>query len=152
MSRSISISQAAYEDLDAIAVLFDQYRMFYGKISDLEGASAFLYGLMENRESVIFIAKDEDNGQATGFAQLYPVFSSLSMQRSWILNDLYVPEAYRNQGIGKQLLNAVTEYAVHTKAKGIALETGIRNVGAQKLYEQLGYTREDEFYHYYLSL
>lgn len=152
MSVSVHISQATYKDLMSVTHLFDQYRQFYGQPSDPEGAQAFLFRLMEHRESVIFVAKDEENGKAAGFAQLYPVFSSLSMQRSWILNDLYVLKEYRNSGIGKQLLDAVSEYAVESKAKGIALETGVGNKGAQKLYEQLGYTRDDEYYHYYLNL
>lgn len=152
MTRTVHIMQATYKDLASVAHLFDQYRQFYGQPSDPEGAAAFLFRLMEHRESVIFVARDEETGKAAGFAQLYPIFSSLSMQRSLILNDLYVLEEYRNFGIGKQLLEAVSEYGIASKAKGIALETGVGNKGAQKLYEQLGYTRDDEFYHYYLTL
>ncbi|RCX23564.1 GNAT family acetyltransferase [Fontibacillus phaseoli] len=152
MSESVHISQASFKDLNETAVLFNDYRVYYGKDSDLEGAGAFLYGLMEHRESVVFLARGNENGKAAGFAQLYPVFSSLSMQRSWILNDLYVAAEFRNQGIGHQLLAAVSDYAVFTKSKGIALETGVGNLGSQRLYEQCGYVRDDEFYHYFLNL
>ncbi|WP_410768632.1 GNAT family N-acetyltransferase [Fontibacillus sp. BL9] len=152
MNKHVHISQASIKDLDDTAVLFNDYRVFYGKPSDLDGARAFLHSLMEHRESVVFLARDNESGKAAGLAQLYPVFSSLSMQRSWILNDLFVAEEFRNQGIGHQLLAAVSEYAVFTKSKGIALETGVGNLGSQKLYEQFGYVRDDEFYHYYLTL
>lgn len=43
---------------------------------------------LENHESVILIA--EENGEFIGFTQLYPTFSSVSMKRIYILNDLFV--------------------------------------------------------------
>lgn len=152
MNESLHITEASFRDLDDAAVLFDQYRSFYGQTADLEGARGFLFNLMEHRESVILLARDGQNGDAVGFAQLYPVFSSISMQRSWILNDLFVMESFRAKGIGKKLLSAVSDFAKQTKAKGIALETGSENKKAQKLYEELGYVRDEDFYNYYLKL
>lgn len=41
---SITIAQATIRELDEAAVLFDEYRVFYGQESDVEGAKAFLFG------------------------------------------------------------------------------------------------------------
>lgn len=152
MNELLHITQASFQDLDDVSVLFDQYRSYYGQASDPVGARAFLFRLMEHRESVIFLARNGQHGDAVGFAQLYPVFSSISMQRSWILNDLFVIESSRGHGAGRKLLSEVSEFAKRSMAKGIALETGIENKKAQKLYEDLGYARDDDFYHYYLKL
>ncbi|WP_334071227.1 MULTISPECIES: GNAT family N-acetyltransferase [Paenibacillus] len=152
MSAKFGISQAALGDLPDVARLFDHYRVFYGKDSDEAGAEAFLFTLMEHRESVILLARAEADRQAIGFAQLYPAYSSISMQRSWILNDLFVLEDWRNQGVARQLLKAAAEMARLTEAKGIALETALDNLSAQKLYESMGYVRDTRFYHYYLTL
>ena len=52
----IDVRQATIDDLAGIAVLFDQYRIFYGQATDLESAYAFLFERFEHNESVIFVA------------------------------------------------------------------------------------------------
>lgn len=150
--REFEIKQATIYDLDDITPIFDQYRVFYKQESDLDGAKQFLFEKLEHRESVIFMAKDLDDGQVVGFTQLYPIFSSISMQRAWILNDLYVIEGIRSQGVARGLMNQARDYAIATRAKGIQLSTALDNVRAQKLYESLNYERDVEYYHYYLTL
>lgn len=91
----IYIHQATIEDLDKLAHIFDEYRMFYGQQSNVEQAREFLFDRFEHSESVIFVAKVEGQEEIIGFTQLYPSFSSVSLKRSWILNDLYVMGSYR---------------------------------------------------------
>ncbi|EIK52210.1 GCN5-like N-acetyltransferase [Stutzerimonas stutzeri TS44] len=124
---------------------------FYGQETNLKLARDFITERLENSESTIFYAQTAD-GKYIGFTQLYPSFSSVSAQRSWILNDLYVSEEARGRGIGKKLLNKAKEYALITKAKGISLETAISNIQAQNLYESLGYIKDLDYYSYYLNL
>ncbi|GGH22486.1 GNAT family N-acetyltransferase [Paenibacillus segetis] len=152
MNNPIQTYQATIADLDQIVPIFDEYRVFYGQESDVEGARQFLFSHLEHRESVIFMAKDTVSGQCAGYTQLYPVFSSISLKRSWILNDLFVLKDYRNQGIAKMLLTEAAEFAHQTKAKGIELSTAWDNSRAQRLYEQFGFIRDEEFYYYYLKL
>lgn len=148
----ILIVQATVKDLEPLVPVFDQYRMFYKQQSDLEGAKRFLFEKFEHRESVIFLAKHQPSDQIVGFTQLYPSFSSISLQRTWILNDLFVCADYRKQGIATKLLDQAKEFAVLTKAKGLALSTATGNDTAQRRYEALGYKRDDEFYHYFLKV
>jgi len=138
-------------DLDDVAVLFNNYRIFYEQSSDLQGAKAFLKERMEQNESTIFLAKSKD-GRPVGFVQLYPIFSSVGMKRKWLLNDLFVAEEYRRHGVGKALMNQAKEFAVETNTAGILLETSKDNVNAQALYESEGYEKEDTVYFYNLSL
>ena len=146
------IRQATINDLEKIAILFDKYRIFYGQTSDVERASSFLFDRFEHGESVIFIAEQRQANMLAGFTQLYPVFSSVSMKRLWVLNDLFVDEMYRKQGIANRLLDAAKAFAVHTKAKGIELSTATDNYQAQKLYEKMGYVKDEAFFHYYLRV
>jgi ribosomal protein S18 acetylase RimI-like enzyme len=145
------ILRAEHADVGGIAHLFDAYRMFYGQPSNLALASDFLTERVRNGESVVFYARDAA-GSYLGFTQLYPVFSSIAAQRSWILNDLYVAESARGCGIGRLLMNRASEHAMATGAIGLSLETAKTNTGAQHLYESLGYVRDNEFYSYFLSL
>jgi ribosomal protein S18 acetylase RimI-like enzyme len=144
--------QATIKDLDDLVHLFDEYRIFYEQKSDKDEARKFLWDKFEHNESIIFIAVDENLRETIGFTQLYPSFSSVSMKRIWILNDLYVRENYRGKHIGRMLLDAAKEYAILTNAKRIELTTAITNVTAQRLYEMNGYELDKVFYKYLLNL
>ncbi|MED4354978.1 GNAT family N-acetyltransferase [Schinkia azotoformans] len=146
----MKILHATIEDLEGVSNLFNLYRMFYQQESDLEGAKAYIKERIENKDSVIFVVKDKQN--YVGFTQLYPTFSSISMKRAWILNDLYVDTKARKQGVGETLLHKAKEYAIETGAKSISLETASDNYSAQRLYERNGYKRDSQFYHYELDL
>lgn len=148
--NNISIRQADLNDLDLLVPLFDQYRIFYKQSSDLKGARAYLTQRLQLKEAVILLAVEAEGGlpQGAGFTQLYPSFSSVTMQRLWILNDLFVNEAFRGRGIGSRLLEAAREYAVRTGTKGLTLTTATDNIAAQHLYEASGYVRDEDFYTY----
>lgn len=146
----MELYQATVEDLEGISHLFNLYRMFYKQESDLEGARDYIKDRIESKDSVIFVVKGKD--KLIGFTQLYPTFSSISMKRAWILNDLYVDIAARNQGVGEMLLSKAREFAIETGAKNLSLSTAQINLSAQKLYEKNGYKKDTEFYHYELDL
>ena len=142
-----SIRIATIKDLQEVARLFDQYRQFYGKASDLTNATAFLRDRMQRGESVIFIARD-DQGNATGFAQLYPLFCSVAMKPQWLLYDLFVEPAARRSGTARALLERCHQLGVETGSHALFLETATGNLAAQRLYESSGWTRESEFVKY----
>jgi len=142
----MKIFQATIEDLEGVSHLFNLYRMFYQQESDIVGAKTYIKERIENKESVIFVVKDKLD--YIGFTQLYPTFSSISMKRAWILNDLYVDREARKQGIGELLLHKAKEYAIKTGAKSINLSTAPENDAAQRLYEKNGYIRDSQFYQY----
>jgi GNAT superfamily N-acetyltransferase len=139
--------RAELDDLDALVPLFDGYRQFYGQPSDLAGARAFLADRFKRGESVIFLAVVD--GAIVGFTQLYPSFSSVSMKRLWVLNDLFVTLDARKSGAGRALLERAERWATETGAKGLTLSTQITNRSAQRLYEASGWTKDDEFFHYH---
>lgn len=143
------VSQARQEDVEGIAYLFNEYRMFYGKQSDINGTKDYISKRLTHKESVIFFVKKD--GSYAGFSQLYPSFSSISMKRDWILNDLFVDSDARGQGVGNMLLQKAKEYAIQTGAKGISLCTTVDNEQAQRLYEKNGYVRDSHYYHYELD-
>lgn len=146
----VEIKQAGLTDLEAVVGLFDQYRSFYGQTSDRVEAQKFLEARLQNQESVIFLALQ--NNQAAGFTQLYPSFSSVSMRPIWILNDLFVAPDFRQQGIANRLMQAAERHAAQTGAVRVGLSTQISNSTAQALYESRGYRQDQEFYHYSLTL
>ena len=129
-------------DIDLIAPLFDSYRQFYDEPADAELAAAFIGDRLQAKESVIFLA--EEGGEALGFVQLYPSFSSVAACRIWVLNDLFVAPAARGRGVGRALMGAAREHAIQTGAKRLTLETTSENRTAWSLYEDLGYVRQND--------
>jgi len=146
----MEVYQATLSDLEEIARLFDLYRVFYKQPSNIAAAKNFIRERFEKKESVIFVAVE--NNEFLGFTQLYPSFSSVSMQRLWILNDLYVTEEARNKGVGKKLLDASKQLAKETKAKGLSLQTAVDNLTAQSLYEKDGWIKDEKFFSYALNI
>ncbi|MFN6537789.1 MAG: GNAT family N-acetyltransferase [Nostoc sp. EkiNYC01] len=136
--------------LESLSILFDEYRIFYNQVSDIEAAKEFLKERFKNNDSVVFAANE--NGEIIGFTQLYPSFSSVSMKRVWILNDLYVKESHRQKGVATLLMSAAQEYAKESGAVRVILATHISNTNAQKLYKSQGYIKDEQFYHYALRL
>lgn len=146
-ATDITVRQAFLSDLDGLALLFDQYRQFQGQPSDLAAARNFLFARFDHAESIIFIALQ--GGEALGFAQLYPSFSSVAMKRVFILNDLFVAQAGRRRNIASRLLAALEHYAWSVGAVRVSLNVARPNAPAQALYESQGWKQDDQFFMYH---
>lgn len=160
MSRAneIQIRRADASDLSRLAPLFDAYRVFYGRPSDLAVARAFLTDRFTHDQSVVFIAERREGdapgapGEAVGFTQLYPSFSSTSVARIFILNDLYVVPEARRAGVATGLLEAAASHGRAVGAVRLSLSTAIENDTAQALYASRGWRRDTEYFTYNLLL
>lgn len=142
------IRRGILSDLEELSVLFDLYRQFYEKTPDLNAARSFLQERFEKEESVIFVA--EKDGKLIGFTQLYPLFSSTGMKKQWVLNDLYVRMEERKMGAAEQLMRAAMEFGTRDGSRGLTLQTAKTNIPAQKLYEKLGWKKNETFLTYNL--
>lgn len=135
--------------------LFDKYRVFYKQLSDILLAKNFIQERLDNDESIIFVALDENLSKPIGFTQLYPKYSSVRASKNWILNDLYVDSGHRKQSAGKRLIETAINFAKENNAKFVELSTAVDNYTAQSLYEQIGFEKQaedTEFYTYKFSL
>lgn len=137
---TISTHRAGPAELDALVPLFDAYRQFYGQPSDLEQAREWLRSRLRLGESVAFVAMR--NNAMVGFAQLYPMYSSVRIARTWILNDLFVDAAVRRCGAGHALLEAAATFAREDGAMAISLEATQDNAAARGLYRAAGWNED----------
>ncbi len=145
------ITRADVTHTHEIAVLFNEYRQFYGRRDDVAAAEQFIHARLLDESSVIFIAKD-NQGLGLGFVQMYPSFSSLRMAPMLILNDVYVTQHARCVGIGRALVQQAASYAKAHNMSYLMLETQQKNQRAQGLYEGLGFVRNQDFYIYELEI
>ena len=108
------------------------------------------YGLLyewKGADSSIFLAHAA--GEPAGFTQLYPSFSSVSLARTFVLNDLFVVASQRRTGVGSRLLRAATDHARALGAVRLTLNTDIQNTSAQAVYEARGWKRDREYFVYH---
>ncbi|MEO7478841.1 MAG: GNAT family N-acetyltransferase [Lysobacteraceae bacterium] len=144
---SVVVRRADANDLDQLAQLFDDYRQFYKQASNVAAAREFLAERLAANESTVLIA--EHDSAVIGFTQLYPLFSSVRMGRTWLLNDLFVAPNARRLGAARALLDAACMFARDHGALGLELETGIDNDNAQALYRRAGWQLGENLHFHY---
>jgi len=151
VTTAIAVRPAQQADLEQVAALFDQYRQFYRQAGDPALALAYLRERHERSESVLLVA-ETDPATVVGFTQLYPTFCSVAMAPIFLLYDLFVAPHARQRGVGRALLQAAALHAARVGAVRMELATARTNVAAQRLYQSLGWERDDEFLRYALTL
>jgi ribosomal protein S18 acetylase RimI-like enzyme len=147
----VHVRRATPGDAERVAPLFDAYRQFYGLAPDLALSRRFIAERLERDESIVLLAQTAD-GTSLGFAQMYPTFSSLRAARVFVLYDLFVAPAARRHGVARRLMEAAVGEARAAGAVAISLQTARTNRAAQRLYESLGWKRDEEFLEYGLAL
>jgi ribosomal protein S18 acetylase RimI-like enzyme len=139
------ITRASISDLAELHPLVEKYREFY-KQSESPNTAKFLTERLTNDEAVVFIARTD--GNPVGFTMIYPTFSTVSLSAVWLLNDLYVVETSRGQGIAHLLMDAAEAAAREAGATRIFLRTANDNTAAQALYESRGWKQDEVFRRY----
>lgn len=147
----VTLVSADLTALPDVADLFNQYRQFYQQEDDLPRATAFIQARLVQGDSLILVARSSA-GEALGFAQLYPSFSSIDCAASYLLSDLFTAPSARGQGVGRALLLAAREQALDSGRTSLTLETAVDNLTAQRLYESVGFVREQGFLTYIWAL
>jgi GNAT superfamily N-acetyltransferase len=147
---ALVVRPATVADIERIVPLFDGYRQFYRQPSEPDRIRRFLLDRFEHQQSVIFLA--ERDGVPVGFTQLYPSFSSGALARIFVLNDLFVAPSARQAGVGAALLAAAAAHGRSVGALRLVLLTEITNTTAQRLYEKLGWRRNEDFWQYQFAL
>ena len=145
------IIRAEQAHINELSNLFNSYRVFYEQPSDIEKAREFIESRINKDESTIFVCYEKGQ-KLDGFVQLYSSFCSVSAGPILILYDLFVKAEKRGHGYGRALMDKATEYAKSNDYQRLELSTAIDNVIGQKLYESLGYIKDNEFYHYSLEV
>ena len=135
------IIQATTDHLGDLVPLFDGYRVFYRQPSNIKDVRVFLKDRLYKQDSIIYIAYI--NNLPVGFTQLYFLFSSVSMQPMYLLNDLYIDSNYRNKSIGTALINKAKALCKEKAYKGLIIQTDKTNP-AQHLYQREGFVLDED--------
>jgi ribosomal protein S18 acetylase RimI-like enzyme len=139
------ISRATLSDLAQLHGLVEKYRAFY-KQPENEKTLSYPEERIKNEEAIVFIARLD--GVAVGFTLLYPTFSTVSLSNIWLLNDLYVEESARGNGIASELMDVAESAAKQAGATRVFLRTANDNLPAQALYEGRNWVKDEVFCRY----
>lgn len=100
----------------------------------------------------VWLAELEGGGAPVAYAIFLETYSSFLAQPTLYIEDIFVEQQYRKQGIGGALLKKAVELA-HARGCGRVEWTALDwNVNAQKVYEEkLGARRMSEWYLYRMT-
>ena len=130
------LTSPSTDEVDAVAAVFDQYRVHYGEASDAEQSASWLRENTQAGRVQTFVA--EDRTKLVGFATTVHMPASLRLAHYWQIRDLFVLPLHRGLGIGGALLGAVRAAAVESGAIRLALQTEEENGPALALYADAG--------------
>lgn len=131
------------DDLPELLPLVRAYCDFYRSSPADEDLLTLARALIDDpeREGVQFIARDLA-GRAVGFATVYWSWSTTDGARVGVMNDLFVAEQARGQGVAEQLIAACRTQCTRRGARRLSWQTAPDNRRAQTVYERVGATRE----------
>jgi GNAT superfamily N-acetyltransferase len=138
-----SIARVGEADLDDVQALMRAYCDFYEAAPADDDLLALSTALIDDpaREGVQLLARDP-SGRATGFATVYWSWSTTGACRIGIMNDLFVAESARGQGVAEALIEACRGECVRRGARRLSWQTAPDNLRAQAVYDRVGATRE----------
>ena len=135
---SLTIRSATPEDVPTIASLIRALSVYEKLEQEVtmteEKLHAALFGPRPYAETLLA----EVDGEAVGFALFFHNFSTFLAQPGIYLEDLYVHESNRGQGVGKALLVRLAQIAVERNCGRLEWAVLDWNVDAIGFYERLG--------------
>ena len=140
---ALTVRSVTFADLGAVAPVFAEYRRVFLGESDLRRSRRFLSQRLARRDSVIFAVFEGKT--ALAFSQLFPLFSSLFVERQWLLSDLYVLQSHRRHGIGRGLAKACIQFAKQTDSRGILFQIPSSEKQLATFYSDLGFVRDSRY-------
>ncbi|CAF1293577.1 unnamed protein product [Rotaria sp. Silwood1] len=140
---SWSIKIVNENDLVDLLPLMQAYCKFYNETEQIpiindDALMSLSRALIANptHEGIQLIVRDCKEQAPVGFATIFWSWSTLQGGRIAIMNDLYVYEQYRGQGVADILIKECARYAREHGAVCLTWETSIDNKRAQAVYNR----------------
>jgi GNAT superfamily N-acetyltransferase len=159
MSTSWKIDIVNENDLVDLLPLLRAYCEFYHQTEQIplttdDALLSLSRALIANptQEGIQLIARQSNDRTPVGFATIFWSWSTLQGGRLAIMNDLYVDEKYRGQGIADILIAECARRAREHEALCLTWQTSVDNKRAQTVYNRSGAFKSNRWLDYYLDL
>jgi GNAT superfamily N-acetyltransferase len=143
MAAEVRVEPLAASQLDALLPLIASYQRFYAgeKIDDERNRAFFSRFIAPSEDGMLIGAWRGDD--LLGYACLFWSFTSLLPAEMVLMNDLYVVESARGEGVGRALIEASAAVARERGAQRLEWSTQLDNRRAQRLYDSTGAERSE---------
>ena len=143
MPAAVRVEPVSAQQLDPLLPMIAAYQRFY-EVEDVDeerNRAFFARFLAPSEDGILLGAWRVD--ELVGYACLFWHFTSLVPAETVLLNDLYVDEACRGQGIGHALIEASAGVARERGAHHLEWATQPNNETARRLYDSTGAERSE---------
>ena len=148
---AVSVRPAVAADKDQWMVLWQAYNSFYGTVVPDEVSETTWERIVDPSSLVgCIVACEWPDGAVLGFINYVVHPRTWSAADACYLEDLYVDERLRGQGIGRQLCEALKHLGERKGLSQIYWNTREDNHAARKLYDQIA--TKDDFVRYVMPL
>jgi GNAT superfamily N-acetyltransferase len=151
MPMDLRVEPVSAQQLETLLPMIAAYQRFYEvEEVDAERNRAFFSRFLAPSENGMLLGAWHGES-LVGYACLYWHFTSLVPAETVLMNDLFVDEACRGQGVGRALIEASARVAQKRGAHHLEWATAPDNEAAQRLYYSTGAVR-GEWIEYELQL
>lgn len=143
MPAEVRVEPVSAQQLEMLLPMIGDYQRFYAvRDVDAERNRAFFSRFLAPSENGMLLGAWRGE-ELVGYACLYWHFTSLVPAETALLNDLYVDQTQRGQGIGRALIEASARVARERGAHHLEWATAPDNKTAQRLYDSTGAERSE---------
>jgi GNAT superfamily N-acetyltransferase len=135
--QDMDIRCAQVDDFDQWRVLWRSYLEFYGEQEDVQISQTTWQRFIDGKEPMHAFVAVRD-GHIAGFAHLIGHRSTWSQKDRLYLNDLFVAQSHRQNGLARQLLEHARRFAASNNYEWLYWTTRESNATARTLYDQVG--------------
>lgn len=143
----IVVRPVELRDLEPVADLLIEMDKFYDE-PERESAETkvanmkkFLFG--EPPSAYLLVAHEEGDAAMFGIAAYSFLWPAIGTSRSLHLKELYVRQAHRRDGIGRLLMDSISEAARSSRCSRVEWTTDRGNTNAQEFYSSFGVDADD---------
>ncbi len=130
---------ATLDDIPTLVDMMSGVYVYDGEMPDVARWAAAVAELIQT-PSLGAIWMIHWQGQPIGYLSAIYGFSLEFYGRTMIIDELYVVDAYRSQGIGRQALEFIEDFARSQGMHSLVLEVDIANTRGQQFYVARGFT------------
>jgi GNAT superfamily N-acetyltransferase len=141
MATEVHVEPIAQPRMDVLLPLIASYQRFYGveEVDDERNRAFFSRFVAPSEDGLLLGAWRGE--ELAGYACLYWHFTSLVPAETVLMNDLFVAETFRGEGVGRALIEASARVARERGAHQLEWATAPDNETARRLYDSIGAER-----------
>ncbi|KAJ1407149.1 acyl-CoA N-acyltransferase [Ochromonadaceae sp. CCMP2298] len=150
MSINAATAEIVYEDYTDEAMIPDIQRLVSKDLSEPYSVFTYRY-FLHNCPRFCICAYAMENGCREMMATIVCKLEGEGDEMQGYMAMLAVDQAYRQRGIGRQLVVMVIDRMIQDGCREVMLETEASNLGALSLYTKLGFAKDEKMAKYYLN-